>query len=368
MSMKKEYRNIVCCCLVTIILFPFAARSQDTLAALNAVYITKAMYDHRPGTEQGKKNKEDVFAKYFGYYSKDGKTDKLKAYPFLYNLYSEYSFTLNDTPAFDIIDPSKIYGVADSRFRDVVEAYQDADNETKRLAAAIKNLSAARERLLKNKDIDPTDNNDELAEQLKRLKAKADSLSASGNRLAEPESATLNAIESYLDTTAAVDSSKENIKAAFMTLDRAFKELVIKVKGDVIKILKPGIRQSVFNSLMDLKYRPDNQYASKVNELSLTNEYLISQGSGAAGFSMPNQTEMIDAMAIFLAKRVEQESILWFFDELKKRAKLTQEINIVFPSCMALLKNNEEYDMPKMGKAWRLCHSTGFCCNAGAFL
>lgn len=69
--------------------------------------------------------------------------------------------------------------------------------------------------------------------------------------------------------------------------------------------------------------------------------------------SMPSQSEMIDAMAIFLANRVKQETITWFFEQLKKNAQTYADMNVLFPASMKLLSGNEIYETPDLGKAWR---------------
>ncbi|MBS1772098.1 MAG: hypothetical protein JST82_04515 [Bacteroidetes bacterium] len=95
------------------------------------------------------------------------------------------------------------------------------------------------------------------------------------------------------------------------------------------------------------------------NQVSFFNEYITNAGGGSS-FSLPSQTEMIDAVAIFLAKRTKQEAILWFFEQLRNKSKINKEINAFFPECMALLNNGEVYEMPEMGKAWRYAIAKDF--------
>ncbi len=77
-------------------------------------------------------------------------------------------------------------------------------------------------------------------------------------------------------------------------------------------------------------------------------------------FQLPSQAQMIDAMAIYLVKRVKQESVMWFFETIKKDAKKYSLIKTFFPNTITLLQGNEVYEIPNLGTQWRYALSKDF--------
>lgn len=77
-------------------------------------------------------------------------------------------------------------------------------------------------------------------------------------------------------------------------------------------------------------------------------------------FRMPSQTEMIDALAIYLAKRVKQETVLWFFETIRKSAGRDKLIRECFPETVKLLESGAIYETPNLGAAWRYALSKDF--------
>jgi hypothetical protein len=75
----------------------------------------------------------------------------------------------------------------------------------------------------------------------------------------------------------------------------------------------------------------------------------VETSSIGGGFKMPGQAEMIDAMAVYLAKRVKQEAVLWFFETLKKNAGTDDLIRTCFPESIALLSGTDGGEVPNLG-------------------
>lgn len=82
--------------------------------------------------------------------------------------------------------------------------------------------------------------------------------------------------------------------------------------------------------------------------------------SGTISFRMPSEAEMIDAIAIYLAKRVKQEAVMYFFETVKKNAKQYELIRTFFPNTITLLQSNEVYEIPNLGAQWRYALSKDF--------
>lgn len=80
----------------------------------------------------------------------------------------------------------------------------------------------------------------------------------------------------------------------------------------------------------------------------------------AVSFKLPTETEMIDAVAIYLAKRVKQEAVMWFFETIQKNARQYDLIKVFFPNTITLLQSNEVYEIPNLGAQWRYALSKDF--------
>jgi hypothetical protein len=77
-------------------------------------------------------------------------------------------------------------------------------------------------------------------------------------------------------------------------------------------------------------------------------------------FSLPSQSEVIDALAIYLSNRIKQESVMWFFETITKNMQQYDLVKIFFPSTLKLLLGNEPYDIPNMGAQWQYALSKDF--------
>lgn len=77
-------------------------------------------------------------------------------------------------------------------------------------------------------------------------------------------------------------------------------------------------------------------------------------------FRLPSEAEMIDAIAIYLAKRVKQEAVMWFFETIQKNANQYELIKTFFPNTITLLQSNEVYEIPNLGAQWRYALSKDF--------
>jgi hypothetical protein len=360
---KQKYLSIICCSLFVIILLSNSAIAQPKLEAINAVYITKALYNDSFTRDSNNRN---VFLKYLGYYLKGSSIDAIDPYPYLGKLYTGYNFTLPKDSLFAMIDSEKLYRQADPKFKalkdirdEIVLKKNDIWNNEVRLKSMGNKLRALQV---------PADGKDSTGLALRQA-LQADSINRrghNGDSLTTAQVLLYRNIVSSIDTFDQLSDNDTLFRGSLNRLFNALRQSLVDLsRGGKVKDLKEilvarctGACQSMVSTT---QYNFGDKFIPSGNEYTFMNESNNIQGNPSGpGFSMPGQTEMIDAMAIFLANRVEQESVLWFFDELKKKAKLIEELNIVFPACMALLKNNEEYDMPKIGKAWRYAIAQDF--------
>ncbi|MBB2951606.1 hypothetical protein [Sphingobacterium sp. JUb56] len=83
------------------------------------------------------------------------------------------------------------------------------------------------------------------------------------------------------------------------------------------------------------------------------------QGLNYTGLSIPSQSQMIEAMAMFLAKRAKQEAVIWFMDQLRARVKNPLVFD-VFPETIELLEGLTDYQTANFGTSWRYAISKDF--------
>ncbi len=84
------------------------------------------------------------------------------------------------------------------------------------------------------------------------------------------------------------------------------------------------------------------------------------EASQASGFRMPSQSEMIDALAIYLASRIKQEAAIWFFETFTREATGQSLFKAFFPATVQLLQSRESYEIPNLGAQWRYALSKDF--------
>jgi hypothetical protein len=77
-------------------------------------------------------------------------------------------------------------------------------------------------------------------------------------------------------------------------------------------------------------------------------------------FKLPSEAEMINALAIYLANRIKQESVMWFFEKITQNANRYELLNLFFPTTMKLLQGNEVYEIPNLGAQWQYALSKDF--------
>ncbi|MDR2275457.1 MAG: hypothetical protein LBF27_31410 [Sphingobacterium sp.] len=77
------------------------------------------------------------------------------------------------------------------------------------------------------------------------------------------------------------------------------------------------------------------------------------------GMSLPTESQLIDAMAIFLAKRAKQEAAIWFMDQLRDKIE-NPLVYDAFPETYKLLENLDDFRVANFGKSWRYAIANDF--------
>ncbi|MNU79324.1 hypothetical protein D3C71_689380 [compost metagenome] len=142
-------------------------------------------------------------------------------------------------------------------------------------------------------------------------------------------------------------------------------DLILKIDSE-IRALSNETRSSIF----DKGYLPKPEHfdyesinkSIKNSRSEITPVELKVNGSptGSISFKMPSESEMIEAAAAYLAKRVKQESVLWFFDEIRENAEVYDLLSTAFPETMKLLQSEEIYRTPNLSVTWRSAMSKDF--------
>lgn len=111
-------------------------------------------------------------------------------------------------------------------------------------------------------------------------------------------------------------------------------------------------------------------YSTLSNEISLgitslqnasaDSFYYKNETYSLTNFKLPTQTEMIDALAIYLARRFKQEVALTLVDQFRKILKNDKLINELFPETYKMFATGKVYEMPTFGSAWNYAISKDF--------
>ncbi|WP_115171140.1 hypothetical protein [Sphingobacterium spiritivorum] len=162
-------------------------------------------------------------------------------------------------------------------------------------------------------------------------------------------------IENTINEKAELKKYKENIlKTLVSNKEIEFKDLL---KKQTNKILANQTESR------DIKFYFENFIETKNNQNTqisiITASQNAQQSLSYSGLSIPSQSQMIEAMAIFLAKRAKQEAAIWFMEQLRERVK-NPLIYDTFPETIALLDNLEEYHTANFGKSWRYAIANDF--------
>lgn len=88
------------------------------------------------------------------------------------------------------------------------------------------------------------------------------------------------------------------------------------------------------------------------------NDAISKSSSGSGG--VPSQAEMIDALAVYLAKRVKQEVAISFIEKLGTYIRDENLLSNLFPATLRLLNNQDAYSQPNFGTSWHIALSEDF--------
>lgn len=214
----------------------------------------------------------------------------------------------------------------------------------------------------------------------KDLDSIIDALSEKNTLLTQMQARLLAPLDSNIQKrnadSLAVDSIKLEIAEATKKIEeqrlaaRKTEDRIAELKGTLLNIQSNLTPEQVGKILkLDVNALKESQAALNAEtEKAITNYNLSIADNRIQSLSelsppsiqLPNQSQLIDAMAIYLVNRVKQESIIWFFQMLQNNIELHDLVKVCFRNCYELLQNNESYNVPKFGSLWRYAISKDF--------
>lgn len=160
-----------------------------------------------------------------------------------------------------------------------------------------------------------------------------------------------------------VRTQVDTVKYLFKTHEKLLDDVAIK-KQQIDSLLK---LEFIYTKLFtqkgyDALTAKEKSFYEKANEQQLTSEnsLLNASASSAINYRIPTQSEMIDAMAIYLAKRVKQEVAISFIEKLSYYIRDQTILSNLFPATLKLLNNRDAYLLPNFGTSWQIAISEDF--------
>lgn len=150
------------------------------------------------------------------------------------------------------------------------------------------------------------------------------------------------------------------------SIQKAKKDIDLKILAE-FKKLDSNVKQSLVNTKMSWSLIESfiAEFSNRINAIQqqdaqITISLLESSASSVSGWKIPSEAEMIDAVATYIASRVKQETVLWFFDQMRNNTERYDLIMTAFPETMNLIQSSEVFDAPNMGSAWKYALSKDF--------
>ena len=141
-------------------------------------------------------------------------------------------------------------------------------------------------------------------------------------------------------------------------------EILMDEEHEIISslILEDDVYYAVFKESSKSEERFDLKLSTslKSERQQMAEAIQVANASPSNNFRLPSQSEMIDALAIYLAKRVKQEVSIQFIEKLSVTIRDHIIMSELFPNTLALLNNRDAYARPNFGTSWQIALSEDF--------
>ncbi|HEY0039703.1 MAG TPA: hypothetical protein VGB71_03520, partial [Flavisolibacter sp.] len=143
-------------------------------------------------------------------------------------------------------------------------------------------------------------------------------------------------------------------------LDRRKKEMFDAVRAvsepDLLKLF-PEFKLDGKNSVakaMDAFEKSQSQTEAAIINIQVHKEQAnAAAGANLVDLNFPTQSDIIDAVGIYLAKRTKQEAALFFLETLVTALRTNQLAQDLFPNTWKVMQTMESYTTPRFGAQWR---------------
>ena len=270
------------------------------------------------------------------YYAGQGSWDKFQTYPVMKTLYDTLFQLTTGIEDVRLLVKNSQNGIADS------------------IKTTIANIDLARQKLISTTDA--LANNEKGMNTITTLRND----STSNDQLTSDSLMTANKI-------VAIKQNITNIQLEIDSLAKQYRELIGRnsFKNFVARTATPEqkrLMSTYSENKVDISgFGYSN--AVKMSVEKVTQSALFNNREALPplkNFSFPLQSEIIDALAIYLAKRVKQEMVLSFTDALKRNLKTDSLLGAFFPETRKLFMSLPDDEFARFGTAWRYAISKDF--------
>lgn len=214
--------------------------------------------------------------------------------------------------------------------------------------------------------------NDNINWAINSIKTLNDSLTAERSNLEKWDN---NTVDSFLQTQDSASCAQQYLDIINNQLKKhstlaSIKALKLELRKDTttatLKTVKVN-REDELKKIGELIYEYEKSKIStlsssgfiellkkdqSVQQLIISGDVQSAEQNSSSPFRLPSETEIINAMAVFLATRAKQEAMVWFMDKLKSEVNNPLVFD-AFPKTIELLRQPNAYSDISFGTVWR---------------
>ncbi len=333
---------------------PPSTDSQKTNAYYKNLYSSLLWYSTRIDTSEGAAAKRNKII-----------TNKVLAIP-----YNQITINIIDTVVF--IDRLKNYSSSDFKkylssldiVQNEISAITSIQNDIHKLNNFIKYIELLNKDIINKQliDLDSTENKPINCDTIYRKRGifkyttcskKCDNYLTNKNKnISEYE---FNSLKNDINS---IDKIQKLDTCLFINFD------IKEINTDSLKrVLKKKIDSAIISykkniNQQNYKINYSSHDQETITSTTLKNIDLIYQNEPAfmrypLAFKMPSEAETINAVTIYLTKRVKQETVMWFFDMLRINMTTDSVVRSLFPETILLLESGQIYEVPNLGASWQ---------------
>lgn len=175
--------------------------------------------------------------------------------------------------------------------------------------------------------------------------------------IAARDTAVANAIADAEGRRSAIEQSIQNIKTDKESIGAWF-----RAPGSTNTLVTASffddanVQRRIFppNKTINEQYLIAQQAEERMQVLSRN------ETASLTNFRIPTQSELIDALAIYIGRRFKQEVAITLVSALRKSLNRQQLLKDLFPETIKLFNNGDDFEMPRFGKMWNHSISEDF--------